>query len=198
MANLIDSSIREMQKERKAEEELIHNITTNGERLGLSWYKYNNEYFQIYNDKILRSHQNNLKINTREGWFILDLRNVNACVIYIDGFEKILNGVSVEDIVIYPDKYFLFKTPDGRITELWRHSAQILVADEIYRLNQDVWCVSSNGIYYITNLNDRETIAVGRYPLIYDNVNNKLSYFDTLQGGIMIDVSHLLERFANK
>ena len=81
---------------------------------------------------------------------------------------------------------------------MWRHSAQILVADEIYRLNQNVWCVSSNGIYYITNLNDRETIAVGRYPLIYDNVNNKLSYFDTLQGGIMIDVSHLLERFANK
>lgn len=196
MANLINSSIREMQAERKAEEELIHNITTNGERLGLSWYKYNNEYFQIYNDKILRSNQTNLKINTREGWFILDLRNINACVIYIDGFEKILNGVSVDDIVIYPDKYFLFKTPDDRIAELWRHSAQILVADEIYRLNQNVWCVSSNGIYYITNLNERETIAVGRYPLIYDSVNNTLSYYDTSQGGIMIDVSYLLDRFA--
>lgn len=194
---LVNSSIREMLAERKAEEELIHAITTNGERLGLSWYRYNGEYYQIYNNKILRSRQTDLKINTHEGWFILNLRNVNACVIYVDGFEKILNGVSAEDIVIYPDKYFLFKTPDGRITELWRHSAQILVADEIYRLNQKVWCVSSNGIYYITNLNDRETIAVGRYPLIYDSSNNTLTYYDTSQGGILVNMSHLLERFNN-
>ncbi len=56
-------------------------------------------------------------------------------------FEKILNGVSVEDIVIYPDKCFLTRSTDGRITVYG--DTQILVADEIYRLNEIIYCVSS-------------------------------------------------------
>ena len=58
---------RERMLRRQEEERMAKIITDDGERLGLSWYKYNNEFYQVYNGKILRSRQKRLLMNVKEG-----------------------------------------------------------------------------------------------------------------------------------
>lgn len=185
---------RERMLRRQEEERMAKIITDDGERLGLSWYKYNDEFYQVYNGKILRSRQKRLLMNVKEGWFILDIEHTNACLVYIDGYEKILNGVSPEDIVIYPDKYYLFLSPLNRVKELWRMDSQILVADDIYRLNETLWCLCSNGIYYLSNLNSRESIPIGKYPLHYDPDKYILFYVD-LENNQQVNINYIMGRF---
>lgn len=158
----------ERQKLREEEELIAKEIMKNGQKVGLSWYLYEGEYYQIFNNTVRYARQKSLKINSHEGWFVLDLENSNACVIYIDGFEKVLNGVDVNTVVIYPDKYFMFRSLSG-VWELWRHDAHILSADTITRLTDVLWSLSSNGIYYISNLNDRFTRPVSKFPLQVDD-----------------------------
>lgn len=178
---------------RREEEAIIKEIQANGKAVGFSWYLYEGEYYQIYSNKIRYSRQRNIKIDTHHGWYILDIANMNAVLLYIDGFEKILSGVDIADIVIYPDRYFIFKSPDKKKTELWRHDAQLVVADNIYRLTEEFWCLCSNGIYYLSNLDGRSSIPVGRWPLLYDPNRNILFYRDE-ENKIPVDCSHLIDR----
>lgn len=189
--NKID--LRQKLIDQQIERDLIREITTKGEKLGFSWFKYKDEYYQIYNNQIKYAKQKFLKIDTRNGWYILDMINMSAVLLYIDGFEKILSGVDVNDIVIYPDKYFIFKTRDKSITELWRQDAQIAIADNIYRLTEKLWCFCSNGIYYLSNLVPNTAIPVGRYPLLYDP-NRGILFYQDLDNKIPVDVSYLMSR----
>lgn len=191
---LLKESPRDRMMRKQQEEEIAKYIMDHGERLGLSWYKIDNEYYQVYNKQILRSKQKNLKINQNEGWFILDIEHTNAVLLYIDGVEKILHGVNIDDVTIYPDKYYLFRQPLENAVELWRLDSHILTANNIYRLNEKLWCVQSNGIYYLSNLDERSTIPIGKYPLEYDQDTGILKYYDA-EIFQYVDISGIMNRY---
>ena len=156
-------------EEEEEEKRIAYEISQNGTRIGLSWYEYEGEFYQIlHGTKIGYSKQKRLKINPHEGWYILDINNANACMVYIDGFEKVLNGIDPDSIIIYPDKYFSFR--QGKVTELWRFDLRILLADDIIRLSKDLWSLKSNDVYYITNLNNRMTRPIGKYQPYVDEM----------------------------
>lgn len=192
------SSVRERMAERRKEKEaeaaFAKEITTNGKRLGLSWYKYDNEYYQVIGSHIAYAKQKRLRLDIVNSWYIVDLANMNACVLYLDGFERVLNGVALEDIIIYPDKYFVFKNLN--ITELWYKDKKILVADQIYRLDQNIWEVVSNNVYYITNLDPRSTTPVSNFPLEYYPETKTL--VSVKPDGSRTDLSKFLRRLEEK
>lgn len=192
------SSVRERMAERRKEKEaeaaFAKEITTNGKRLGLSWYEYDNEYYQVIGSHIAYAKQKRLRLDIVNSWYIVDLANMNACVLYLDGFERVLNGVALEDIIIYPDKYFVFKNLN--ITELWYKDKKILVADQIYRLDQNIWEVVSNNVYYITNLDPRSTTPVANFPLEYYPETKTL--ISVNPDGSRIDLSKFLRRLEEK
>lgn len=192
---LTEESPRDRMMRKQQEEEIANYIVNHGERLGLSWYKLDNEYYQVYNKQVLRSKQKNLRINQNEGWFVLDIEHTNAVLLYVDGIEKILHGVSIDDVTIYPDKYYLFKQPLENAVQLWRLDSHILTANNIYRLNAQFWCIQSNDIYYLSNLDERSTIPIGKYPLEYDQENDTLRYYDASLCQY-VDISNIMKRYV--
>ena len=195
---------REKMLQDQQEQRLANQIIAEGERLGLSWYKWQGKFWQVYSGKIYHASQNDLIINTREGWFILDIANMNAILLYIDGFEKILPGVSKEHVIIYPDKYFSYKIgrlkqdpnlQDNRITELWRYDSAILLANDIVRLDKNLWTYRSNKVWYISdNLTPGRSLVVGHYqPFIHQD---GLMYYNDPTLGLTC-VQHILQKLLD-
>ena len=164
----------EKQKIKEEEEMICKEITQNGERLGLSWWRYEGEYYQIFGNTLRYAKQKDIKINATDAWYILSPINTNACIVYISGFERVLNGVHPDDVIIYKDKYFAFKKT---VWELWRYDSHVVSADTITRLTDVLWSLSSNGIYFLSNLDSRYTRPIGKYPLHIDE-DNVVYYVD--------------------
>lgn len=172
------SAYQEKLKQEQAEMDAIKAIKREGLKVGLSWYKWNNEYYQILGNKIGYSRQKRLTVNVPEDWYILDLNNVNACVLYINGIEKTLAGVDPETISVYKDHFYTFRTPNNGPYQLWRGDQHFITADSIKRLTQDLWSLQSNGKYYLSNLDERYTRAIGESELMVDDIGIYYIYQD--------------------
>ena len=144
---------------------IIEELKARGRKLGLNWYEYDGLYYHIADGKIVYEKQTDLTLNEPEGWFILGMKNRTGSLIYINGYTKVLVGVLPEDIKIYPDHFILYPINEKSAMKLSRYDMEILTADDIYRLNREIWVAVSNGVYYMKDLSNNPPVAIGRHKI---------------------------------
>ena len=112
---------------------IIEELKAKGKKLGLNWYEYDGLYYHIADGKLL-----------------------------YEKHTKVLVGVLPEDIKIYPDHFILYPINEKGAMKLSRYDIDILTADDIYRLNREIWVAVSNGVYYMKDLSPNPPVAIGR------------------------------------
>ena len=153
-------------------------IIEGGEKLPFNWFKYNGMYYRIFNGKVYIK-TSELKILEDKYAFIYRHNNhPDILILAIRNYIGVISNTGIDEITVYDDGYYICNSEDGIHRELHAADMKIIVADSIYRLENDNFVGVSNGIHYLVDIETGDNKPVSRSKVRYNKEYNILETLD--------------------
>lgn len=125
----------------------INSIVTEGKKLAYDWVEYDGLFYRIVGNTIVAITPE-LIIDESTSSFRYRTNESNIAIVVIKNYIGFVSNTPLADIEIFKDGYFICNSNDPKQKELRLSDVAHIIADDIYRIEDDTFIVVSNGIHY--------------------------------------------------